>query len=361
VRTLTEQQARRMRALANGLGRPVRRSGPTGVTDVVRRVGGLQAQTWPAAALAVRARSTATTWADVDTARLVDRSVVRGWFQRGTLHLVATEDAGWLLRALGPVTEDRTARRYAELGLSETVRRDAATVIEAETTGRGPLTRAEIGDALVAKGLLPEPTGQAVYALIRYAGLRGLLCYGPDRGSQETWVATRDWLGEPLDLSGDRAVALAELCGRYLGAYGPAAPADLATWAGLPAGDAKAAFGARRDLVEVEVGGQRAAVLRGRRTTGAPAPLRLLGEFDTYLLGHDGPWPVHDERFRRRVHPGGGVLRPVVVADGIVVGGWRFDRRRGVAAVDPFEPDLVGTAELDAEVADIARFTGLGA
>lgn len=97
-------------------------AGPGGVADVVRRTAGLQAQSWRGAAYAVRARSTATTWSDVSHAQEVDRSVFRGWFMRGTLQLVATEDAGWMLALLGPKILKDTQRRYAELGLAEDVR-----------------------------------------------------------------------------------------------------------------------------------------------------------------------------------------------------------------------------------------------
>src|SRR5262245_47348940 len=108
---MEDDRVRRTRARANLLHRPVTTKGPAGAAEVGRRTGGLQAQTRAGAVLQVRARSTHTTRADVDTAREVDRSVVRGWFQRGTLHLVATEDYGWLLSLLGPVLEQRGERR----------------------------------------------------------------------------------------------------------------------------------------------------------------------------------------------------------------------------------------------------------
>src|SRR5882672_11647246 len=107
---------------ANCLARSVHDAGPGGVAAVVRRTGGLQAQTWRGAAYAVRARSTATTLADVSQAQEIDRSVIRGWFMRGTLQLVATEDAGPLLGLLGPKLIKDTERRYAELGLPERIR-----------------------------------------------------------------------------------------------------------------------------------------------------------------------------------------------------------------------------------------------
>ena len=137
---------------------------------------------------------------------------------RGTLQLVAVEDAGPLLGLLGPKLIKDTERRYGELGLTEAIRAEAADRLEAHLLGHGPSTRAELADVLVKAGLIAEPKGQAVYALIRHTGLLGRLCYGPGHDKDETWVAVSDWLGKPLVLEGD----VEALARRYLTAYGPA-------------------------------------------------------------------------------------------------------------------------------------------
>ena len=359
MEVLTDDQVRRTRAAANGLDRPFTGAGPDAVTDVVRRVAGVQAQTWTAAALAVRARSSATVWSDVDQARVADRSVVRGWYQRGTLHLVAVDDLPWLLVALRPAVDALLRRqRFAELGLDGETRAAGRKRLLFELSRRGPLTRAEIGTSLAAAGLLAASTGQAVIHLIRDAALHQEVCYGPDRDGKETWVAAADWLG-PVGTTG-RETALAELAGRYLAAYGPATAEDLAAWSGLPKPEAREAFTLRRDLVEVSTPGGPMAMLAGQETEVRPGEPRLIGEYDTYLLGHAGRGPVLDERFRRRIHPGGGLLRPAVVGpDGRVAGGWRFDRRRGAVDLEPFTGGAFTGGALDAEVADVTRFCEL--
>ncbi len=73
------------------------------VTRVVKELCGLQAQDAHAATLAVRPRSAGLFAADIEHARVQQRSVIRTWGQRGTLHLLATEDIDWLLSLLGPV------------------------------------------------------------------------------------------------------------------------------------------------------------------------------------------------------------------------------------------------------------------
>ncbi|MEV0284679.1 MULTISPECIES: winged helix DNA-binding domain-containing protein [unclassified Kribbella] len=324
---------------ANCLARPVDEAGPGGVADVVRRTGGLQAQTWRGAAYAVRARSTATTLADVSRAQETDRSVVRSWFMRGTLQLVATEHAGPLLGLLGPKLIKDTERRYGELGLTASIRAEAVDVIEAHLLAEGPTDRSGLADVLVKAGLIASPKGQQVYALIRHVGLLGRLCYGPG----ETWVAVRDWLGKPLVLDGD----LEGLTRLYLTAYGPATARDFATWSGLPVPAARRGLQAvATESFEVE-GVELSAV---EDLPGSP-DLRLLGEFDPYLLGYADRRHALAEEYRKHIHPGGGMLRPAIVEAGRVIGSWKH----ADLSYELFEGSAAAMA---GELEDLARFAG---
>jgi winged helix DNA-binding protein len=312
------------------------------VADVVRRTAGLQAQAWRGAAYAVRARSAATTLADVSRAQEVDRSVVRGWFMRGTLQLVAREDAGPLLGLLGPKLIKDTERRYGELGLTEAIRAEAADRLEEHLISHGACGRAELADVLVKAGLIEEPRGQAVYALIRHTGLLGRLCYGPGHDKDETWVAVRDWLGQPLVLEGD----VEALARRYLTAYGPATARDFATWSGLSVPIARAAV----EAVATESFDIEGDVLVAVEDLPGSQAVRLLGEFDAYLLGYQDRRQALAEEHHRKVYPGGGMLRPAVVRAGRVIGTWRQADR----SYELFGPRV----DLADELADLARFAG---
>ncbi|HLZ60929.1 MAG TPA: crosslink repair DNA glycosylase YcaQ family protein [Ktedonosporobacter sp.] len=87
------------------------------VARIVEDVCGIQAQDAAAARLAIRARSTRWTAADVEQAQVQDRTIIRTWGQRGTLHLLATKDLGWLLPLYGPIFIASDQRRRLELGL----------------------------------------------------------------------------------------------------------------------------------------------------------------------------------------------------------------------------------------------------
>jgi hypothetical protein len=87
--------------------------------------------------------------------------------------------------------------------------------------------------------------------------------------------------------------------------------------------------------------------------------VRLLPAWDNYLMGHRdrdfiaGPdrWPA--------IMPGGGLIRPTIVVDGVAVGTWSMRRKGGSIDVelDPFEDlDDETTAAVRAEFRDVERF-----
>jgi DNA glycosylase AlkZ-like len=112
VPDLSDDDVRRTRVTAQLLHRPRRFALP----DLVARLVAVQAQDITAGPLALRARSKGLTAADVTAAR-ADRSVVRAWGPRGTLHLVASEDLGWLIALVGPQWINASMRRLAQEGV----------------------------------------------------------------------------------------------------------------------------------------------------------------------------------------------------------------------------------------------------
>jgi hypothetical protein len=291
---------------------------------------------------------------------------------RGTLHMVAAEDVGWLVGLLGPVFAAADRRRRLQLGLDDDLCERALAALPA-VLAAGPLSRADLVRGLAAEGVRIDPSGQAPAHLVGYAALRGLVCRGPDLdGDQASYVLREDWVGPgqtgPVDRPLGPDDALAELARRYLGGHGPAGPEDLAAWSGLPVGRARRAFElVAGELRELEVDGRRlwapADAPAARSPAGDPV-VRLLGRFDDYLLGWRGRDLVLDERFARRVAAGGWV-HPVVVVDGRVAGTWRAGRAGGrlEVAVEPFAGRLPRGAGpgLEAEAADLGRFLAVEA
>ncbi|MFJ5924774.1 winged helix DNA-binding domain-containing protein [Kitasatospora sp. NPDC092948] len=355
MHALDDDQVRALRTRGQGLGGGVRFRT---AADTVERVVGIQTQDARAGALGIRARTAGITAGDLRQALEQDRTLVRSWLLRGTLHTVTTADLHWLLDLLGPHVLRLSARRHRELGLDESLCDHAETVITDTLAAHGPSTRAELTQRLAGAGLPAE--GQAPFHLIRRAALRGRICFGPDRDGDATFVLLADWLPDAPDDGPTGQDAVTALAGRYLHAHGPAAPEDFAGWSGLPLSAARRAWQAL-DLLTVQVRGQDCALPAGRAAELDLAPLpapdvRLLPGYDNYLVGHRSSALSVPAAHEKRIRPGGGLIRAAVLADGLARGTWAWCRDHADATL--FDPTAAPglAAGIAAESADLARF-----
>lgn len=357
--SLTAEQTRRLRLGAQWLDPDFDGT----VAQVVKQVCGIQAQELPAAGLSIRARSPGITAVEVEQARLQSRSLLRTWAMRGTLHLLETEDYGWMLPLLGPVFIRADERRRRQLGLDKATSIHGVSIIRETLSRQGYLTREEIAPFLKAAGIPTQ--GQALIHLIAHAALEGILCCGPERGGKPSYVLVEDWIGRKPFTSLSREAALAELARRYLNAYGPANLNDLAAWSGLMLSELRPAF--QRivgEMIPVEISEKLNWLPKDRlEWIDPPRPecssVRLLPRFDTYLLGYSNRKLVVPPEQEKRIHPGGGILHPVLLVDGAARGVWSLKTRRARVEVliEPFA-DLPGAVRqgLEAEVASIGHF-----
>ena len=208
-----------------------RRPGCASGADVVRLLGCVQSQDAPLAAwsLGMRMRP-GTTYASL----LAEQSAggwVRTHLLRPTWHLVAPEDLRWMQALTGPRVESGMAGVNRRLGLTDTVIASGLAVLESLLAGPTPRTRREVRVAFEAAGL---PTAvQELAHLVMVAELRSIICSGPPRGTEHTYVLVDETLpGSPLDVLVDDD-ARRELTRRFVAGHGPAADRDLARWSTL--------------------------------------------------------------------------------------------------------------------------------
>ncbi len=333
--------------------------------DVVRSVCGVNAQFTPAMHLSLRARVPGLTLAGIEDSIETQRTLMRTWAMRGTIHLLTTQDYAWLHPLLSPSSIVKTKGRLQELGLTESTLTRGIDLIQAVLKHSPPLTREELAGKLQERGLAIEWEGQTLIHLIRHAALLGLLCIGPVRQDRAfTYTLVKEWLGpmRPL-LEKD---ALAEIVYRYLKGYGPATPADMAKWSGLSVTQAKEGwkiFQEREPLKNAIVEDRTLWMLDDqpvpKLSTSNPT-VNLLPAFDTLLLGYADRDFLIPPKFQKHVYHGGQVV-PVILVNGIAVGVWRYERKGKhlkiiINAIETLEePVKIGIAE---EVADISRFLG---
>ncbi len=329
----------------------------TGAAQVVRWMLAMQAQDLPGAKWSVGLRAPGTTQADVDAA-LADGSVVRSWPMRGTLHLVAAEDIGWMLELTATRTVQSLTRRYRELGLDDATFEAAQDVAISVLEGGRALPRAELFEFFEKHGI--STAGQRAPHILGRLCQNRTLCLGPMLGIHQAVVLMDEWVPNPRRMQ--REEALGELVRRYFLSHGPATVRDFTWWTKLLARDAGIGLAiARNQLAEIVIDGTSywmAPCLPDRTSKG----VHLLPGFDEYLLGYQDRSAVLAAQHWQSIVPGNnGVFQPTIIDGGRVVGTWR--RKSAPAKVTvtpmPFEPlSAVAQGRLTAAVAGYGHFLG---
>jgi hypothetical protein len=333
---------------------------------VVGDIGGVQAQVMSAAELQVAVRAVCTV-GDVRVALWKDKSLVKTWLMRGTLHLIPAEDLPLFTASMHShwVRTRDAWLKYVQMNEAEFM--ELIHAIGQALDGQA-LTRDEL-IARVGKGRserVQEVLKSGWGGILKPVARSGLLCFGPSRGQSVTFVRPRQWLGAWRDV--DPEAALVEVARRYLRVYGPATKKDFARWFGTWSGVGTAAWaGLAEELVAVSVEGRRADLLAVdldplSAATHEPS-VRLLPNFDPYLLGHLNRDHLFASEHRARVSRTAGWISAVVLADGRVVATWTHTVARQTlnVSVDPFRKLSPSTLEGVRMAADsLAVALGLG-
>ena len=353
----TRQMLGRLR-LQSQLVSPTRSELKTPV-DVVRWMTAMQAQDFLGAKWSVGLRLPGSTDAGIETA-LADRSIVRSWPLRGTLHFVAAEDLHWMLALTRDRLIKRAATNFSREGLTAAVLDRAAHAARAALTGGHALTRDELYEFLADSGV--SPLGQARYHALWFLCQTGVLCMGPPQGKAQTFVLLDEWVRQPRRLDHDEA--LGELARRYFLSHGPATDRDFAWWSSLTLADARQGLAiASAQLRRLELDGVDYYLSPDLPDAPPASGINLLPGFDEYLLGYSDRSAALAQEHESLVFPGkNGMFLPTIVVDGAVAGTWKRPSTARKVAFD-FRPftSLTGRAKASVHTAanEYAKFVGL--
>ena len=345
-------------------------SAPTArAADAVRRLTCVQSQDAPLAAHSLAMRSRTTSYAGV----LAEQSAggwVRTHILRPTWHFVASEDLRWIQALTGPKVEGATAARQRQLGITPAVVERGLELLRGLLAGGRAMTRKELGPAFAAAGL-PGP-GEAMAHQLIIGEVRSVICSGPWRGTEHTYVLADEAIPAGASEAWSREQALVELTHRFYAGHGPASERDLQRWGGLTLTEIRSATAELRSssslasshpLASVECLGETLwydPSVTARTTRQHPA--YLLSTFDEASLTYAKLGFVrrnHDTDRTRMVGEAGG---GIVVVGGHDVGTFKrkVDARQTTVTIRP-EVDLT-PVERDgvAEAAEfLAAFHGL--
>jgi hypothetical protein len=300
--------------------------------DVVASLGAVQAQDYPGGLWAVGLRTLNGTEALVERA-LADRTILRTWPMRGTLHFIAARDARWMLDLLASRVIASAAPRWRQLELDQAVfARSRKLVVKALEGGR-QLTRPAVY-ALLEQAKISTDRSRGLHIVCRLA-LDGVICFGAREGKQQTFALLNEWAAGARTMA--REESLAELAHRYFTSHGPATWRDFAWWSGLRAADARAAIQLarahlHRDVIAAEEFWQGAS--SRRVTPQALTAAYLLPPFDEYTVAYKDRTAVLDPKHARHAQSGG-MLSPTIVLDGQVAATWKRTRRSDAFTITP--------------------------
>jgi hypothetical protein len=314
--------------------------------SVVGEIAGAQAQLSSAAQIALWARTQDLRIEDVENA-VNRRTLVKAACMRQTLFLVPSRDLAIFVR--GSARRAGKEIRWA-LGKGVPARSIDAAIEATLNVLDEPLTRSEIaGHVSRALGVRKQvhrgggwgsrreiaavPVGNLVFPvvdLLHLVAARGVVCYGPYRSNEPTFVRADAWIPRWKDLPVEQAEEL--LLGRYLHAFGPSTVTDFSLWSGMTLREARDIWErARPGFVMVNVEGWKAEILREDLDTLTQVRIeqpviRLLPYFDTFLLGHKKRDHLVPVLHQPGVYRAQGWIAPVVLADGRVVAVWEYAR-----------------------------------
>lgn len=316
--------------------------------DVVAVMCGAHAQVMSAAELSIGLRIDNASRVDVRRSLWEERTLVKTYGPRGTVHVLAARDLALWTGALAAVPSSSGQAKDVRLTPEQT---DEVVAAVAAALEGAELTIDELDVAVTAATgpWAADPVMPAFQGMwprwrqaLHTAAIRGAMCFGPNRGRKITYTSPSRWL--PGFRPAEGHAAIAEVVRRYLHAYGPATPQHFARWLAAPRGWAVKLFESMAgELQQVQVEGTVAWVAAGdiEVPPAADRGVRLLPYFDAFGIACQPRDLVFPGRASERALAGGQAGNyPLLLIDGTVAGVWH-QRRSGRwldITVEPLDP-----------------------
>lgn len=283
--------------------------------DAVRWLGAVQSQDYAGAKWGLGLRMRDAGDETIDRA-FNEGSILRTHALRPTWHFLAPADIRWVLDLTAPRVHALNALYYRKMELDRTALARCRTVLVRELRDGAQRTREELGSALEQAGIAAGDRLRLTYIMM-HAELEALICSGPRRGKQFTYMLLDERVPAAPALQRDEA--LGELIRRYFQSHGPATVHDFVWWSGLTVADARRGVAMMAgELIEERTGGTAYWFTDSAQPLQPPAPMAyLLPNYDEY-----GSYKHRDAIFDPE-HHGLPFLSHAIVLDGKIIGSWR--------------------------------------
>jgi hypothetical protein len=296
--------------------------------DVVEWMGAVQAQDYLGAMWSIGMRLAGFIESEVEKAT-VDKTIIRTWPMRGTLHFVSPKDIRWMLKYLAARVQSKVGSVFRREGLDEKQFTKAMKIWEKALEGGKSLTRDEMYEAL-EKGKLSSK-GMRGLLMLGYAAQEGLICFGARQGKQQTLVLLDEWLPKKeKDLSKDEAMKrLAEI---YVRSHGPVLVEDLAWWSGLTKTEATAAIESNNDqLVSEKCNTKTYWFYPPVKELKSKSICCLLPTYDEFGIAYKDRTPIIHKTDMKQV---GGFFTSGIMHNGQITGVWRRELIKEIVDIE---------------------------
>lgn len=326
---------------------------------VVHWLGAMQAQDYAGAKWSLGARLPGVT--DMAIEKAIDTGkIIRTWALRGTWHWVSPADVHWMLAFVSPRVHQKYAKHLRDAGLDKTILSKSHAVLAKSLEGGKALTREELAEVFVQKGI--KTTNYGIGHLLLHASQERLICMGPRKGKQFTHVLLDEWVPAAQRANPDKP--LAELARRYFISHGPATARDFMWWAGITLAEARKGIDQiQQELVAEDVAGETYWQGADFAVAARKSAVFLLPGFDEFLLGYTDRSAVVNEQHKHRLAmTANGQYSSTIVVGGQVIGIWKrtITGKEVAIELDYFErPTQTVIAAVQAAAKRYARFLGL--
>jgi hypothetical protein len=249
--------------------------------EVIYWLGAMQSQDYGGAKWALGQRLENYTDAILDEA--YDKGeILRTHALRPTWHFVHPDDILWITRLNATRVKPILRYYYNQLDLTDKVLEKAQNIIQEALQGGKALTRTELGNALL-QAKVPG-RGQALGHIMSEVELNGVVCSGPRKGKQFTYMLLKDRAPHAKELSLEESVIA--LTKRYFQSHGPATIKDFAWWSGLTVADCTKGIKSDKDLQTVTVGNLQYYYFENSDQRLMPEVAYLLPNYDEYTIAY---------------------------------------------------------------------------
>jgi hypothetical protein len=317
--------------------------------EVVEWMGAVQAQDYLGAMWSLGMRLPSIKESEIEKS-VDDKTMVRTWPMRGTLHFVSPKDIRWMLKYLAGKVQSKVGSVFRREGLDVKQFTKAIKLWEKALVGGNAFTREEMYDVL-EKGKL-STKGMRGLLMLGYAAQESLICFGARKGKQQTFVLLDEWLPDfpPMPSKDEAFKRLAEI---YVRSHGPVLIEDLAWWAGLTKTEATAAIHSIDDTIISEKCDDKNYWMYPPATGKAKSICSLLPAYDEFGIAYKDRSPIAGEFGFKGFN---GSFISGIMHNGKITGVWRRDLEKESVVIEIKPAAKYSAAQTKALNATIKRY-----